>query len=51
MALIEEFNTNHGNDVFELEDAKLLPVITLKALCHWKLQKKTTGRKEYPLNL
>ena len=51
MALIEEFNTKHGKDVYELEDAKLLPVTTLKVLCHWKLQKRASGIKEFLLNL
>ena len=51
LALIEEFNTKQGKDVYELEDAKLLPVATLKVLCHWKLQKRASGRKEFLLNL
>ena len=51
LALIEEFVNKHGKDVFELEDAKLLPVTTLRALCHWKLQEKANGKKDYLLNL
>ena len=51
LALIEGFDNKHGKDVYELEDAKLLPVTTLRVLCHWKLQKKVNGKKDYLLNL
>ena len=48
--LIEEFDKKQGKDVYELEDAKLLPVTTLRVLCHWKLQKKANGKKDYLVN-
>ena len=38
--------------MYELEDAKLLPITTtLRVLCHWKLQKKANGKKECLVNL
>ena len=44
LALMEEFNTKLGNDVYKAEDAKSLPVTTLRVFCQWKLQKKATGK-------
>ena len=51
MALIEEFDTKHGKDAYELEHAKALPVTTLRVLSQWKLQKKVSGRKQELVNL
>ena len=46
LALIEEFDTKHGKDVYELEHVIALPVTTLRVLCLWKLQKKVSVRKQ-----
>ena len=48
LAMIEEFDTKHGKDVYELEHAKALLVTTLRVLCQWKLQKKVSGEKTRP---
>ena len=45
LVLIEEFDKMQGKYVYELEDAKMLPVTTLRVLCNWKLQKKANGKK------
>ena len=45
VALIEEFDTIHGKDAYELEHVMALPLTTLRVLYQWKLQKKVFGRK------
>ena len=47
LALIEDFDKKQGKDVYELEDAKFLSVVTTasRVLFQWKLQKKANGKK------
>lgn len=51
IALIEEFDTKHGKDMYELEHSKALPATTLRVLCQWKFQKKVSGRKQELVDL
>ena len=44
-AVIQEL-VSKGKDVYKEEDAKSLPVSTLKLLCQWKQQKKIPAKKD-----
>lgn len=50
LGLIEEF-ASKGKEVYKEEDAKFLPVTTLKVLCQWKQQPKIPSRKDMLLNM